>query len=241
MADSIITQFRREYNSPIETDRQVNTIGDRDLINTSRRWQGMIVYVVTEDTSYTLGPTLDNTAWNPIAGIPEAPDDGQEYIRKDKAWFLLPASSGVEILSTIDASSSTVGNTTEIKPLGNMVIPANTLGPGTILEGRVVGLCTRVSGTPILKIYVLDNLLLTMNLTSWTGSGGFCFNFTVQVNSAGDELTISADSEIIIYQSGINANRLAAVNLNQAKNIYLSWQAQASETLNIYSGYIKKL
>lgn len=95
MPESIISQFRREYNSPIETDRQVNNINARDAINILTRWEGMNVYVISEGITYSLVGGLDNTNWVEVAGIGEAPIDGQAYIRKDGAWELMPVNSGV--------------------------------------------------------------------------------------------------------------------------------------------------
>lgn len=93
MADSLISQFRREYNSPIETDRQVNTIAQRDAISTLRRWEGMLVYVITDGITYELRGGTDNTFWEPMIGIGDAPEDGESYVRRDGSWEL--ASSGI--------------------------------------------------------------------------------------------------------------------------------------------------
>lgn len=110
MPESIISQFKREYNAPIEVDRQVGTINARDNINVLTRWEGMIVYVILEAKSYILVGGTDNTNWQEIAGIGEAPIDGQAYIRKDGAWELMPSvdvttDSGTSGITLVGATS----------------------------------------------------------------------------------------------------------------------------------------
>jgi hypothetical protein len=241
MADSIISQFRREYNAPIETERQVQNIVDRDNINTSRRWQGMLVHVISENTTYSLGVALDNTAWEPLLGLADAPSNGMDYVRKDGAWSLLPASGGLEIIATINDTVTQLGNGTLITGLGNMVIPANTLAPGVILEGKIGGLVRRVTGTPNIRLYVLDNIAINLNLTGWSGQGGFTFEFLIQLNAAGTDVSVVSNGTIIQYQYQVNSTRGLAQNLNVAKNVFLGWNAAASEDLIIHTGYIKKI
>lgn len=95
MSDSLISQFKREYNAPIEEFRQVADITERDAISSSRRWIGMLVYVVSEQFTYELKGAIDNTAWTPLTGLDDAPSDGSEYVRKDGAWtiFVPPAAA----------------------------------------------------------------------------------------------------------------------------------------------------
>lgn len=90
MPQQIISQFQRLYNSPIEINRQVANITARDAISTSVRWEGMIVYVVSEGISYSLVGGVDNGSWAELMGISEAPEDGSYYVRKDGNWELLP-------------------------------------------------------------------------------------------------------------------------------------------------------
>jgi len=92
MPQDIISQFTRKYNAPIETARAVTSIALRDSILSSIRWAGMLVYVVNEQTTYELRGGIDNTDWEPLTGLSDAPEDGQYYVRKDAAWELLPAS-----------------------------------------------------------------------------------------------------------------------------------------------------
>lgn len=240
MADSIISQFRREFNNPIETDRQVQNITDRDNINSSRRWQGMLVYVTSEDTTYYLGAALDNTAWEPISGLEEAPIDGQDYVRKNGAWGLLPL-TGLNIVDRIDVESSTVGNGTNIQPISNMVVPANTLTAGVILEGRIYGTVQRVSGTPIFRLFLLDNQILQLNISGWGGVGTWFVDFVVQISLDGLQVTSSANCNVTQFQQNTNSNSIPLTNANQAKNVFLEWNASASETFVVRGGYIKKI
>ncbi|AGO48025.1 structural protein [Cellulophaga phage phi12:1] len=88
MPQELISQFDRKFNNPIETNRAVGTITQRDSISSLTRWEGMIVYVESNDTSYVLKGGTDNTAWAALVGIDEAPIDGMQYNRKDEGWVL---------------------------------------------------------------------------------------------------------------------------------------------------------
>ena len=63
MPDSLGYQFNRVYGAPIETDRQVSTITARDNIATSKRWQGMLVHVLSENATYELNGGTSNVNW----------------------------------------------------------------------------------------------------------------------------------------------------------------------------------
>jgi hypothetical protein len=63
MAELLGYQFDRTFASPIETNRQVTTINDRDNIQTSKRWLGMLVHVVAENQTYELNGGLTNASW----------------------------------------------------------------------------------------------------------------------------------------------------------------------------------
>lgn len=63
MPQTIISQFDRKYALPIETYRQVLNVTLRDSIPEAIRWEGMIVYVVSEQLSYVLVGGIDNTFW----------------------------------------------------------------------------------------------------------------------------------------------------------------------------------
>ena len=123
MADSLISQFRREYNSPIETDRQVPDIASRDAISGLRRWAGMLVYVTSEGATYELRGGVDNTNWSLFTGIGEAPFDGSTYGRKDGSWFIMPSSfSGTaRLASWSDTAASFDGIRTDVNTLSNVI------------------------------------------------------------------------------------------------------------------------
>lgn len=63
MPQELISQFNRNFALPIETYRQVQTVALRDSIPTNRRWEGMIVYVVTDSLSYILVGGVANSQW----------------------------------------------------------------------------------------------------------------------------------------------------------------------------------
>ncbi|AGO48026.1 phage tail protein [Cellulophaga phage phi12:1] len=69
MPQEIISQFDRKYALPIETYRQVLTISNRDSIPTSIRWQGMIVYVVSDSMSYILKGGTTNSDWVELGSL----------------------------------------------------------------------------------------------------------------------------------------------------------------------------
>lgn len=96
MADSIISQFQREYANPIETFRQVADITARDAINSSRRWQGMLVYVISTETTYELKGGITNSDWAVLGGgVTSIAQSGLE------TTFTLPDTSTI----TIDLST----------------------------------------------------------------------------------------------------------------------------------------
>lgn len=69
MAEPLGYMFNRTSANPIETDRQVNTITLRDAIPAGKRWRGMLVHVISEDTTYELRGGLLNTNWQEIGGV----------------------------------------------------------------------------------------------------------------------------------------------------------------------------
>lgn len=89
MPQSIISQFSRAYNSPIEVNRQVATATERDAINSSVRWEGMLVYVVADGVTYELAGGISNGDWRELGGLQDAPSDGKIYGRKDGAWSII--------------------------------------------------------------------------------------------------------------------------------------------------------
>lgn len=97
MADSIISQFKREYAAPIETDRQVANIGARNAIASLTRWEGMQVYVVSEQTTYELKGGITDPYWSPLgSGSPSS----SGYIRW-RDYRLYKESGGSEIYPEI--------------------------------------------------------------------------------------------------------------------------------------------
>ena len=68
MAQQINDNFNLLAGLPIEKDMQKPTIGERDSINSTKRWQGMTCFVVQTQTLYQLQGGVLNTNWVGIAG-----------------------------------------------------------------------------------------------------------------------------------------------------------------------------
>jgi hypothetical protein len=63
MPEVIVSQYDRKYALPIETFRQVQNINDRDNVPSGIRWDGMMVYVVSEQITYQLTGGVTNDKW----------------------------------------------------------------------------------------------------------------------------------------------------------------------------------
>lgn len=68
MAQQINDNFSILAGIPIEQDMQKSTIGGRDAIKTTKRWQGMTCYVIQTNTLYQLQGGIENSNWIGIAG-----------------------------------------------------------------------------------------------------------------------------------------------------------------------------
>lgn len=102
MAETIISQLDRAFANPLETNRQVNFISDRDAISALRRWEGMQVYVKSELTTFELRGGILNTHWTDISGIDTAnylPNGGYTGTAQDIVDSIELTTSGVEIIS----------------------------------------------------------------------------------------------------------------------------------------------
>lgn len=67
--------------------RSVATIADLGLVPVERREAGMAVNVAEDGVTYTLNSDL--VTWAQFvggAGIPDVPNDGKGYVRKDGEW-----------------------------------------------------------------------------------------------------------------------------------------------------------
>ena len=86
MPQNVVSQFKRSFSAPLETDRQVDTPTQRDAINSATRWEGMLVYVVSEAVTYELRGGVTNADWaifgagassgSVINGLTFNPDNG---------------------------------------------------------------------------------------------------------------------------------------------------------------------
>lgn len=93
MPQSIISQFQRQFNSPIEVNRQVATATERDAINSSTRWEGMLVYVIADGVTYELVGGISNGDWQILGGLQDAPSDNKTYGRRNGAWAIISGSA----------------------------------------------------------------------------------------------------------------------------------------------------
>ena len=69
MPQEIISAFDRKFAAPLETNRQVQNVSQRDAISASVRWEGMFVYVVTDGITYTLQGGIENQDWIPAGQV----------------------------------------------------------------------------------------------------------------------------------------------------------------------------
>ena len=102
MAETIISQLDRAFANPLETNRQVNFISDRDAISALKRWEGMQVYVKSELTTYELRGGILNEHWTDISGIDSAnylPTGGYAGTAQDIVDSIELTTSGIEIIS----------------------------------------------------------------------------------------------------------------------------------------------
>lgn len=120
MPDSITSSFRREFAAPIETDRQVATITARDAISSSRRWRGMLVYVLSEELTYELSGGITNSDWREFGGgiTEDAPEDGTPYVRQDGDWLSLTSATA----SVVFYIANNGGNWLTMKKYGSVSV-----------------------------------------------------------------------------------------------------------------------
>lgn len=60
------SNFDVQTGLPLDSRAQVLTLVARDAIPSLRRWEGMIVYVKEDQTSYSLKGGLTNDLWEPV-------------------------------------------------------------------------------------------------------------------------------------------------------------------------------
>mgnify|MGYP007077562460 CR=1 FL=1 len=57
MPSEVFEQLQRTAQLPLGVDEQVADITGRNAIPTSRRWDGMLVYVISEQRTYVMNNT----------------------------------------------------------------------------------------------------------------------------------------------------------------------------------------
>lgn len=68
---------------------EVADVDQRELIPRERRSAGMAVHVVDINRSFILGPDLSSWEEFVTTGIPDAPLDGQSYVRNSGEWLAM--------------------------------------------------------------------------------------------------------------------------------------------------------
>jgi len=102
MAETIISQLDRAFANPLETNRQVNFISDRDAISALKRWEGMQVYVKSELTTYELRGGILNEHWTDTSGVDSAnytPTGGYTGTAQDIVDSIQAVTGGIENIS----------------------------------------------------------------------------------------------------------------------------------------------
>lgn len=242
MPQSIISQFEREYNAPIETNRQVSNITIRDAIDGAIRWEGMIVYVISEGKSYELRGGTDNTFWQDFQGIDDAPADGNYYSRKDNTWQLNP-NENRELYRVI---SKPVTSGTGLNTVVNFNMPANTLSAwGDAFEFNF--------------LFQADGILNLNQVTISVGMGGSARTITSFPSIGGSwvlrisgtvQRTTNANNQnlniVSSYANGIATSgwqeTLGGSGWGAAVGIIVQMQdASGSNVLQLIGGYIRKI
>lgn len=205
MAQDIISQFRRTYNSPIELYRQVATATDRDNIPSGVRWPGMLCYVVSDDVTYVLVGGISNGDWDELGGLQDAPIDGQLYGRKDGDWSLVPPSgSGIKVFKNLtEYNYSDVG----FGYISEVTIEPSDVQAGDIFEVVILGYLTRTSNTVTVNYSLLGANMAAVTWSSGTGTLAFTLRATLYIESL-SEGYISA----FVKSSGSLANDITQSN-----------------------------
>lgn len=100
MPQDLVSQFDRKYALPIETYRQVLTITLRNAIPDAVRWEGMMVYVLSEGASFVLTGGIDNTHWVNFGEIVDV--EVVDNLLSTSATDALSANQGRELKDLID-------------------------------------------------------------------------------------------------------------------------------------------
>ena len=189
MPQPIISQFSRAYNSPIEVNRQVATSTERDAINSSTRWEGMLVYVVADGVTYELAGGISNGDWQEFGGLQDAPSDGEYYARRDGEWEIIPSSQGNGIVAFSGSQYVLSGSGSEV--VGTYVIPANLLSnDGDTLKVTLSGLFANSANSKGVNVSVESN----------TGSQSLISGNTLPTNSGGSFM-----AEVYLVRTGASS------------------------------------
>lgn len=206
MPETIVSQYERAYNSPIETRRQVATATDRDNIPSGVRWRGMLVHVVADNATYELVGGIGNGDWQLMGGLQDAPIDGKIYGRKDGNWELIPSGGGIVVFK--DLTEVNYNGTTESTEMALNIAPSD-VQIGDIFKFVLAGQLTRNTGT----ITVGYTLLGAARSLVWAGGGTGTAAFTIQ-----GQLYIESLSEGYISSVSTLTNNVSGPTVNVSKS-----------------------
>lgn len=164
MPQDIISQFDRKYNAPLETFRQVVDTNARDSISPEIRWTGMLVYVVSVAQTYQLVGGIDNTDWQPLAGLSDAPSDGNTYGRLNGSWAIITGGGETSYLFSNPDPVSIFGVQTDTI-VRSLTVPAGTVtGGGDTIIVKLSGRMSAGSGngTMNLKLGNLNKVIFNL-------------------------------------------------------------------------------
>ena len=168
MPQDIISQFDRKYNAPIETFRQVVDTNARDSISPEIRWAGMLVYVTSVAQTYQLVGGIDNTDWQPLAGLSDAPSDGNTYGRQNGSWSIITSGGGGGSFLFSDPSTVTLNGIQTNAVLKSYTVPANTINKlGDTLIIKTSGVVTTApAGSALLALSIDGFVVGTFNASN---------------------------------------------------------------------------
>lgn len=122
MPQEIVSQFDRKFAAPIEINRQVATIAQRNAIPSGVRWEGMLVYVTTDQANYQLIGGLTDAFWQDVKDVWNATIINN--LNSNSTTDALSANMGKTLneskLSSVQAGTNiTIDNTDPVNPIIN--------------------------------------------------------------------------------------------------------------------------
>ncbi len=235
MPQDIVSQFDRKYNAPIETNRAVATINDRNNIPSNVRWEGMLVYVESDDNTYILKGGVLNGDWKIFDNFEDAPQDGKTYGRNNGAWTEIVAGGGRQMLAAVGVDTANLAGV-----YSNLMfydIPANSLVVGDVFE--IYGFVVTLSDADDQVNYRLGS---NVNGIVNPNSGNHIFRAVTYINTIGASgaarttVTLLTDNGDFISQNVFDDVIDTTANLLYA----LNGGGTSVNSVTLKNGYILK-